>query len=49
MTVSPAPAPAQARGARMIDGRRADSARRRQRVVKLINDAVRAGEEVCVS
>jgi hypothetical protein len=37
------------RGARMIEGRRADSARRRQRVVKAINDAVGAGEEVSVS
>ena len=43
------PAPARSRGERMIEGRRADSARRRQHVVKAINDAVRAGDEVSVS
>ena len=33
----------------MIEGRRADSARRRQRVIKAINDAGRTGGEISVS
>jgi hypothetical protein len=33
----------------MIEGRRADSARRRQRVIKAINDASRTGGEISVS
>jgi Family of unknown function (DUF6262) len=33
----------------MLEGRRADSARRRQRVIKAINDATRTGEELSVS
>jgi septal ring factor EnvC (AmiA/AmiB activator) len=33
----------------LIEGRRADSARRRQRVIKAINDAGRAGGEISVS
>lgn len=33
----------------MIDGRRADSARRRQRVIKAINDASTRGDEISVS
>jgi hypothetical protein len=33
----------------MIDGRRADSARRRQRVIKAVNDASRTGGEISVS
>ena len=33
----------------MAEGRRADSARRRQRVVKAINEAARAGGEMSVS
>jgi transposase-like protein len=33
----------------MIDGRRADSARRRQRVIKAVNDMIRNGGEISVS
>jgi hypothetical protein len=33
----------------MLEGRRADSARRRQRVVKALNDATARGEEISVS
>ncbi|MFD1145637.1 hypothetical protein [Saccharothrix hoggarensis] len=33
----------------MIDGRRADSARRRQRVIKAVNDATKSGAEISVS
>lgn len=33
----------------MIEGRRADSARRRQRVIKALNDAAKAGNETSVS
>lgn len=33
----------------MVEGRRADSARRRQRVIKALNDANTAGEEISVS
>lgn len=33
----------------MLEGRRADSARRRQRVIKAINDASTAGDEISVS
>jgi hypothetical protein len=33
----------------MAEGRRADSARRRQRVIKALNDARRNGEEISVS
>jgi hypothetical protein len=33
----------------MIDGRRADSARRRQRVIKAINEASARGDEINVS
>jgi Family of unknown function (DUF6262) len=33
----------------MVQGRRADSARRRQRVLKALKDAVTAGEEITVS
>jgi Family of unknown function (DUF6262) len=33
----------------MIEGRRADSARRRQRVIKALNDAASAGHEISVS
>ncbi|MEV5755086.1 DUF6262 family protein [Actinoallomurus sp. NPDC052308] len=33
----------------LVDGRRADTARRRQRALKAINDAIAAGEEVSVS
>jgi hypothetical protein len=33
----------------VIEGRRADSARRRQRVIKAINEAARAGGEMTVS
>lgn len=40
-----APAPVGA----MLAGRRADSARRRQRVVKALNEAVTRGEEISVS
>jgi hypothetical protein len=35
--------------AAMADGRRADSARRRQRVIKALDDAASAGEEISVS
>jgi hypothetical protein len=42
-TSTPAPATA------MVQGRRADSARRRQRVLKALNDAVNDGEEITVS
>jgi hypothetical protein len=42
---TPTPASATA----MIAGRRADSARRRQRVLKALNDAVNNGEEITVS
>jgi Family of unknown function (DUF6262) len=38
-----------ARTAAAMDGRRADSARRRQRVIKALNDALGAGEEISVS
>lgn len=34
---------------RMVEGRRADSARRRQRVIKALNDANTAGDEMSVS
>jgi hypothetical protein len=37
------------RTAAAMDGRKADSARRRQRVIKAINEALRAGEEISVS
>ncbi len=33
----------------MVQGRRADSARRRQRILKALNDAVNNGEEISVS
>lgn len=33
----------------MLDGRRADSARRRQRVIKTLNEAVASGQEISVS
>lgn len=33
----------------MIEGRRADSARRRQRVIKTINEAARTGSEMTIS
>jgi hypothetical protein len=33
----------------MLNGRRADSARRRQRVLKALNDAINAGEEITVT
>jgi hypothetical protein len=33
----------------MVGGRRADSARRRQRVLKALNDAVNAGDEITVT
>ncbi|WP_263399659.1 hypothetical protein [Saccharopolyspora pogona] len=33
---------------RMVEGRRADSARRRQRVLKALNDAANAGDEISV-
>jgi len=39
----------QDRTAPMAEGRRADSARRRQRVIKALNDANTAGEEISVS
>jgi transposase-like protein len=35
--------------AAMVEGRRADSTRRRQRVLKALNDAVNDGEEISVS
>lgn len=35
--------------ARMTEGRRADSTRRRQRVITALNDTVSAGEEISVS
>ena len=35
--------------AAMVQGRRADSARRRQRVLTALNDAVNNGEEISVS
>lgn len=38
-----------ARTAAMADGRRADTARRRQRVLKALNDTVNDGEEINVS
>lgn len=38
-----------ARTITMTDGRRADSARRRQRVVKALNDATNDGEEISVT
>jgi len=40
---------ADARSTGMASGRRADSARRRQRVVKALNDAATDGEEISVS
>jgi hypothetical protein len=42
-------ADATARTAALADGRRNDSARRRQRVLKALNDAVNDGEEISVS
>ncbi len=33
----------------MVDGRRADSARRRQRVLEALNDTINDGEEITVS
>ena len=42
---TPTPASATA----MVAGRRTDSARRRQRVLKVLNDAVNDGEEITVS
>ena len=36
-------------GTPMAAGRRADSARRRQRVIKALSDTIRAGEEISVS
>lgn len=33
----------------MLQGRQADSARRRQRVIRALNDAAKAGEEISVS
>ena len=47
-TSTPAPAPA-ADVSAMIAGRRADTARRRQRVIKAVNDAVTQGEEITAS
>jgi chromosome segregation ATPase len=38
-----------ARNVAMAEGRRADSARRRQRVLQALNDASNAGEEISVS
>ncbi|MGH8887980.1 MAG: DUF6262 family protein [Egibacteraceae bacterium] len=38
-----------ARTATMTDGRRADSARRRQRVLKALNDAINNDEEISVT
>jgi hypothetical protein len=38
-----------ARAATMADGRRADSARRRQRVLKALDDAINDGEEISVT
>jgi hypothetical protein len=44
--MSPRPA---ARTDAMLQGRRADTARRRQRVIKTVNEAITAGEDISVS